>query len=184
MELFSKNWSFVFGSGMGLPMLQRSCILDKYLRGMPEKDIAEKRKISVSEVKNYITSHMKTLMNPRAYMLCQENYPLNSASMEKLRYEGYYDAYGGWVEPEYNKDKLYLNICLFNLFDYSHVEKFCKQNNILTIGNLCAWLVAHRIELENKKAGVGAKTAAILLDNQFVMHECTNEVPLLQRIVG
>jgi predicted DNA-binding protein YlxM (UPF0122 family) len=184
MKRFTRNWIYVFGSGLGLPHDQMCSMRDMYIDNLSIEEISKKRNIPEQEVKNHIQSHLRELMSPRAYILSEKTYPMQLHELRKNRFLGCYDNYGIWNEPEYSPDKLYLAICLFDMFDYPFIEKFMKNNSIISIGDLCAWIKLHRKEIEARKAGIGKKTAAIFLDNPYIMRECSEELPILQKIAG
>jgi hypothetical protein len=183
-QLFSNNWVLVFGSGLGLPHEQMWCMRDMYIDGYTVEEISKRRGIDETNVRNYINSHLQELMSPRAYILAEKTYLMQLSDMKKNRFNGYYDNYGVWHEPEYSAKRLYLNISLFNMIDKPFMEKFFKTNNITSIGALCTWIKEHISEIENRKAGVGVKTAEVLLGNVYVIRQCTDELPVLKKIAG
>lgn len=183
-QLFSSNWVHVFGSGLGLPHEQMWCMRDMYIDGYTVEEISNRREISESNVRNYINSHLQQLMSPRAYILSEKTYPMQLAEMTKTRYNGYYDNYGVWHEPEYSPKRLYLNISLFDLIDKPYIEKFLKSNDIITIGALCAWIKTHISDIENRKAGIGKKTAEVLVKNDYIINENADELSILKKIAG
>ena len=183
---FSHNWEVVFGTGFGLSNKQREYIRLKYINGLSYEEISERENfdVSKSKIKELVESHLDVLMSPRAYCLFDNEYPMKPSQMKNLYSIGFFNNYGQWVEPKHSCNHDYLNIALFDLFDSGNIRMLCKRHDIHSIGDLCNWITENKDTIENHKAGVGRVIAGYFIENEFIIHNCKDEIEILTEIAG
>lgn len=174
-EKFMKNWKYVFIQGLGAQEPMKSYLVDRFINGMSYEDIASKYGVKESAVRSIVDQHLELLLSPRALTLFEEDYPLQLVKMKKHQFNGFYNNYAEWNEPEYNPSNMYLNISLFDIFDNYYFKNFAKKNGIKCIGDLCTYIDENNNDILQKKAGIGKSTASLLLTNKFVVKGITPE---------
>ena len=182
-DRFIKNWQYIFILGLGTKPPLNEYIRDRYINGMNYEDIAAKYGVNESSVKTVIDLHLEEMQSPRAVGLFETDYPLQLVEMRKQRFNGFYDNYAEWHEPEYLKGNGYKNISLFKLFDNYYFKKFAKKNNIMCMDDLCTWIDENKENILQKKAGIGKATAVLLLNNAYVANDISpDSKEILQKI--
>ena len=182
-ERFIKNWKYIFILGLGVKPPLNEYLADRYFNEMDYEAIASKHGVNESSVKNIIDMHLEEMQSPRALGLFEADYPLQLVQMRKHRFNGFYDNYAEWHEPEYMKGNGYKNISLFKIFDNYYFKNFVKKNNILSMDDLCTWIDENKENILQKKAGIGKTTAALLLKNAYVVNDISPESKeILQKI--
>lgn len=182
-ERFMKNWKYVFITGLGLENPLLYYLADRFINGMEYEDIASKYGVKESVVRTAVDQHLELLLSPRALTLFEEEYPLQLVKMKKHQFNGFYNNYAEWCEPEYKPSNLYLNISLFDIFDNYYFKNFAKKNGIKCIGDLCTYIDENKNDILQKKAGIGKSTASLLLTNKFVVKTISPEaLETLQKI--
>lgn len=180
---FLKNWEYVFCGGLGLKEPMRTYVKERYINNLSCADIASKYGVKESIVQSTIDMHLEDLLSPRALILFEHDYPLQIRDMRKHQYNGYYDNYAEWHEPEYKSGNGYLNISLFDVFDNYYFRNFAKKNDIKSMIDLCSWIDENKENIQQKKAGIGKSTAKLLLMNSYVVKDITPEsLEILQKM--
>lgn len=182
-DRFLKNWKYIFCGGLGLKDPLLSYVVDRYINELSYEEMETKYGVKESVIQNLIDSHLEELLSPRALALFENDYPLQLSEMRKHQYNGFYDNYAVWHEPEYKAKNGYLNISLFSIFDNYYFRNFAKKNNIRSMNDLCSWIDENVSTIQQKKAGIGKATAKLLLANAYVINDTKPEsIEILQKI--
>ena len=139
-------------------------------------DIAKEIGVSKKVINDIIECHIRNIQSHRALILLACDYPLQLSVMKQHRFEGYFDNYGRWHEPEFNINNTDVSISAFDIFMNKYFNNIAKDNSITTIQDLIDWLNSSVDAIRNHKAGIGKTMAKLLLNNEYVLKCCDTEV--------